>query len=76
MEIAAREVCGDTATAPLWSVHPMPHKLRKFFASPRSETLAVIPTGGCGNEKLGIGSPPARYDIALDLSRLNRVARL
>src|SRR5690349_4999193 len=35
------------------------------------EKLAVIPCGGC--TKLGIGSPPARYDIALDLSRLNRV---
>jgi len=36
-----------------------------------AEKLAVIPCGGC--TKLGIGSPPARYDIALDLSRMNRV---
>jgi glycolate oxidase FAD binding subunit len=36
-----------------------------------AETLGVIPSGG--GTKLGIGSPPARYDIALDLSRLNRV---
>jgi glycolate oxidase FAD binding subunit len=36
-----------------------------------AEQLSVIPCGGC--TKLGIGSPPARYDIALDLSRLNRV---
>ena len=36
-----------------------------------AEKLAVIPSGGC--TKLGIGSPPARYDIALDLSRMNRV---
>ena len=36
-----------------------------------AEKLAVIPTGGC--TKLGIGSPPARYDLALDLSRMNRV---
>jgi glycolate oxidase FAD binding subunit len=36
-----------------------------------AEKLAVIPTGGC--TKLGIGPPPARYDIALDLSRMNRV---
>jgi glycolate oxidase FAD binding subunit len=36
-----------------------------------AEKLAVIPTGGC--TKLGIGSPPLRYDIALDLSRLNRL---
>jgi glycolate oxidase FAD binding subunit len=36
-----------------------------------AETLAVIPCGGC--TKLGIGAPPVRYDIALDLSRMNRV---
>ena len=35
------------------------------------EKLAVIPCGGCS--KLGIGSPPARYDIALDLTRMNRI---
>jgi glycolate oxidase FAD binding subunit len=39
------------------------------FAS--AEKLAVIPCGGC--TKLGIGSPPALYDIALDLTRMNRV---
>jgi glycolate oxidase FAD binding subunit len=36
-----------------------------------AEQLAVIPCGG--GTKLGIGSPPLRYDIALDVSRLNRV---
>jgi glycolate oxidase FAD binding subunit len=36
-----------------------------------TEKLALIPCGGC--TKLGIGSPPARYDIALDLTRMNRV---
>jgi glycolate oxidase FAD binding subunit len=36
-----------------------------------SEKLAIIPCGGC--TKLGIGSPPARYDIALDVTRMNRV---
>ena len=36
-----------------------------------AEKLAVIPSGGC--TKLGIGSPPSRYDLALDLSRMNRV---
>jgi glycolate oxidase FAD binding subunit len=39
------------------------------FAS--AEKLAVIACAGC--TKLGIGSPPARYDIALDLTRMNRV---
>jgi glycolate oxidase FAD binding subunit len=36
-----------------------------------SEKRAVIPCGA--RTKLGIGMPPARYDIALDLSRMNRV---
>ncbi len=39
------------------------------FAS--AEKLAVIPSGG--RTKLGIGAPPARYDVALDVSRMNKV---
>lgn len=35
------------------------------------EKLAVIPCSG--RTKLGIGAPPTRYDVALDLSRMNRV---
>jgi glycolate dehydrogenase FAD-binding subunit len=40
----------------------------KFAAA---EKLGVIPCGA--RTKLGIGMPPARYDVALDLSRMNRV---
>jgi glycolate oxidase FAD binding subunit len=36
-----------------------------------AERLALIPCGG--RTKLGIGMPPDRYDVALDLSRMNRV---
>ncbi len=36
-----------------------------------TEKLAVIPCGG--RTKLGIGAPPTRYDVALDVSRMNRV---
>jgi glycolate oxidase FAD binding subunit len=36
-----------------------------------AERLAVIPMGG--RTKLGIGMPPSRYDLALDLTRMNRV---
>jgi glycolate oxidase FAD binding subunit len=36
-----------------------------------TEKLAVIPSGS--GTKLEIGLPPARYDLALDLSRINRV---
>ena len=33
--------------------------------------LAVIPSGS--GTKLGIGAPPSRYDLALDLSRMNHI---
>ncbi len=36
-----------------------------------AEKLALIITGA--RTKLGIGAPPQRYDIALDVTRLNRV---
>jgi FAD/FMN-containing dehydrogenase len=36
-----------------------------------AERLAVIPMGG--RTKLGIGMPPRAYDVALDLTRMNRV---
>jgi glycolate oxidase FAD binding subunit len=35
------------------------------------ERLAVIPIGG--RNHLGIGMPPRQYDLALDLSRMNRI---
>ena len=38
----------------------------------KSEKLALIPCGNC--TKLGIGMPPARYDIALDMTGLNQIA--
>jgi glycolate oxidase FAD binding subunit len=38
----------------------------------KSENLAVIPCGR--RSKLGIGMPPTRYDIALDMTGLNQIA--
>ncbi len=68
-EIAAREVCG---VRPAVVVRPADAaQIAEILRFAAAEKLAAIPTGGC--TKLGIGSPPARYDIALDLSRLNRV---
>ena len=37
----------------------------------KTERLAVIPMGA--RSKLGIGMPPRRYDLALDVTRMNRV---
>jgi len=68
-EIAAREVCG---MRPAVIVRPADAvQIAEILRFAAAEKLAAIPTGGC--TKLGIGSPPARYDIALDLSRMNRV---
>jgi glycolate oxidase FAD binding subunit len=36
-----------------------------------AEKLALIASGA--RTKLGIGSPPARYDVALDMTRLNHI---
>ena len=41
----------------------------KFCAG---ENLAIVPCGA--RTKLAMGLPPRRYDVALDLTRLNRVA--
>jgi glycolate oxidase FAD binding subunit len=69
LEIAAREVCG---ARPAVVVRPADAaQIAEILRFAAAEKLAVIPSGGC--TKLGIGSPPARYDIALDLSRMNRV---
>ncbi|HKF51090.1 MAG TPA: FAD-binding oxidoreductase [Candidatus Acidoferrales bacterium] len=43
-------------------------ELVKFAAA---EKLAVIPTGA--RTKLGVGMPPSRYDLAIDMTRLDRV---
>lgn len=68
-EIAARKVCGVQPSVVVSPADaPQVAEILRFAAA---EKLSVIPTGGC--TKLGIGSPPTRYDIALDLSRMNRV---
>jgi glycolate oxidase FAD binding subunit len=68
-ELRTREVCG---IAPSVVVRPAEtDQVSEILRFATSEKLAVIPVGG--GTKLGIGAAPARYDIALDLSRMNRV---
>jgi glycolate oxidase FAD binding subunit len=67
--IAVREVCGLRPAVIIRPADAVQVAEILYFAA--AEKLAVIPTGS--GTKLGIGSPPARYDIALDLSRMNRV---
>jgi glycolate oxidase FAD binding subunit len=67
--LAAYEVDGRRPSAALLpgSAAEIAEILR--FAS--AEHLAIIPVGG--KTHLHIGMPPQRYDLALDLSRLNRI---
>ena len=67
--LAAYEVDGRCPSAALLpgSADEIAEILR--FAS--TKHLAVIPVGG--KTHLHIGMPPQRYDLALDLSRLNRI---
>jgi glycolate oxidase FAD binding subunit len=67
--LAACEVDGRSPSAILQpnSAAEIAEILR--FAS--AERLALIPTGG--RTHLGIGMPPRHYDLALDLSRMNRI---
>lgn len=69
VDLRAREVCG---VAPSVVVRPADaDQIAETLRFAAAEKLAVIAIGG--GTKLGIGSAPARYDIALDLSRMNRV---
>ena len=48
-----------------------PAEIAEILRLAAAEHLAVIPMGG--RTKLGIGMPPRRYDLALDLTRMDRV---
>lgn len=68
-ELSARQVDGLRPSAVVRPADAVQIAETVRFAA--TEKLALIPCGGC--TKLGIGSPPARYDIALDLTRMNCV---
>jgi glycolate oxidase FAD binding subunit len=81
-EITGREnVIGDPAQLAAYAVDEivpaaavLPASVQEIgevvrFAA--GEKLSLIATGA--RTKLGIGAPPSRYDIALDLTRMNRV---
>jgi glycolate oxidase FAD binding subunit len=77
----APNVVADVAALPAYAVDGMlpvaavmaasVEEIAELLRFAASEKLAVIPCGG--RTKLGIGAPPTRYDVALDLSRMNRV---
>jgi glycolate oxidase FAD binding subunit len=68
-DLAARQVDGFLPSAVVQPADA--NQIVEILRFAGAEKLAVIPCGGC--TKLGIGAPPARYDIALDLSRMNQV---
>lgn len=69
VELRAREVCG---VVPSVVIRPADaDQVSEILRFAASEKLPVIPMGG--GTKLGIGASPNRYEIALDLSRMNRV---
>ena len=69
VELSARQVDGKLPSA---VVQPLEvAQVAEILRFAAAEKLAAIPSGGC--TKLCIGAPPLRYDIALDLSRMNRV---
>jgi glycolate oxidase FAD binding subunit len=47
-------------------------EIREVVSFAAREKLAVVPVGS--RSKLGIGTPPSRYDVAVDLTELSRVA--
>ncbi|MFZ0333210.1 MAG: FAD-binding oxidoreductase, partial [Candidatus Acidiferrales bacterium] len=62
VDALAPQIAARPATAPQVSA------LVEFAVA---ENLAVIPTAA--RTKLSIGLPPARYDLAIDMARLDRV---
>jgi len=67
--LAACEVDGHSPSAILQPESPAEIAEILRFAS--AERLAVIPMGG--RTHLGIGMPPRHYDLAVDLSRMNKI---
>jgi glycolate oxidase FAD binding subunit len=68
-ELASYEVDGMRPAAAVFSKSL--EEIADLVKFAGSEKLAVIPCGA--RTKLGVGMPPQRCDIALDLSRMNRV---
>jgi glycolate oxidase FAD binding subunit len=68
-QLAAYEIDGLRPSA---AVAPATvEELAEIICFAASENLAIVPSGSC--TKLAMGMPPARYDIALSTSRLNRI---
>ncbi len=71
-DAATLEACAVDGARPAVVVRPgSTEEVAEVVRFAAAEKLAVIPMGG--RTKLGIGMPPRQYDIALDMTRMNRV---
>ena len=70
---AERQACAVDGVVPAVVVRPAsPEQVAEIVLLAAAEKLAVIPLGA--RTKLAIGQPPQRYDLALDLTRLDQIA--
>jgi glycolate oxidase FAD binding subunit len=68
-ELSPYQIDGKTPTA---AVRPCStEEITDILKFARAEKLAIVVTGA--RTKLGLGLPPRQYDVALDMTRLNRV---
>ncbi len=68
-KLASYSIDGITPSA---VIHPSsPEEIVEIVKFAASENLAIVACGA--RTKIGIGLPPRRYDIALDVTRLNRI---
>jgi len=68
-QIAAYQIDGKTPAA---VVRPgSSEEVAEIVKFAAAERLAIVPVGS--RTKLGIGMPPRKYDLALDMTRLDRV---
>ena len=72
---ANRHVSKLTARSPApLCVLPRSEEVAEIVKFAAAEKLAIVPRGA--RTKLGIGMPPRKYDLALDMTRMDRIARL
>lgn len=68
-QLAAYQIDGKTPSA---AVRPgSSEEVAEIVRFALRERFALVPMGA--RTKIGIGMPPARYDLALDMTRMNRV---
>jgi len=69
---AAREGCAVDGRAPRWVARPADaQQVSRLVMVAHAEGLAVAPRGS--GSSVGLGNPPARLDLVMDLTRLDQI---